>query len=250
MQRNTITYRGKNNLDFGLYWDVGTDFELGTGEPNVEQTDIPGVSGTQLDFNNSYKSFTQKFSFYAVSKEQSLSQMKAAVTTWLLKEPGYGKLVMSSDPDYYYLAAPDPSSVIKWPAYNKNMAKIEIQFIIKPFKYRFDGQHEIPFGTNAIELNNPEQWDAYPLIHIVGSGTLLLVVNDLQYDLNGVDDEIYLDCLPERRLAYHDLGENGSRGRIAVFPDHAFPKLKPGNNVINVNYATSATIIPRWRTLC
>lgn len=242
---NKIHYQGKNNLDFNLYWDVGTDFELGTGTPNVEQTDVPGVSGTQLDFNNSYKSFTQKFAFYAASKNEPISKVKANVSTWLLKDPGYHKLMVDSDPDYYYLAAPDPASVMKFPAYNKHMARVEINFMLKPFKYRLDGQRELPLGN----LTNPTQWPAYPLIHIVGSGDIVLTVNGKQYQLNGIDDEVYIDCEPERRFVYHDLNPGGSRGRKAVFPDHAFPELKPGRNTLSVNTGT-ATIIPRWRTLC
>jgi phage-related protein len=244
MQKQII-YRGKSNLAFDLFWDVGTDFELGTPTPNVEQTDVPGVSGTQLDFNNSYKSFTQKFAFYAASRNQSVNDLKSAVTTWLLKDIGYHKLMIDTDPDYFYLAAPDPDSVMKWPAYNKHMARVEITFMIMPFKYRLDGQRELPLGN----LTNPTQWPAYPLIHVVGSGDMVLTINGQEYQLNGIDDEIYLDCAPDKRLAYHDLFTNGSRGRNVVFPDHEFPVLNPGQNTLSINTGT-ATIIPRWRTIC
>lgn len=242
---NAITYRDKSNLAFDLFWDVGTDFELGTPTPNVEQTDVPGVSGTQLDFNNSYKSFTQKFAFYAASRNQSVNDLKAAVSTWLLKEPGYHKLYVNSDPDYFYLAAPDPSSLMKWPAYNRHMARVEINFLIKPFKYRLIGQREYPIG----DLSNPESWPAYPLIHIKGTGDITLTVNSENYQLTDIDDEIYLDCEPSKLLAYHDLSVSGSRGRKAIFPDHKFPVLLPGKNTLSLSGGTG-TIVPRWQTLC
>ena len=76
----TIEYNGKTNLDFGMYWDTDENFELGTGTPNIDTTDIPGVSGTILDFNGSYKSFSQKFVFYAVHKDTTANQLKTRLT--------------------------------------------------------------------------------------------------------------------------------------------------------------------------
>ena len=244
----TIQYNGKTNLDFDMYWDTDGNFELGTGTPDIDTTDIPGVSGTILDFNNSYKNFEQKFVFYAVTKEMTANELKTRLTTWLLKDPTYHQLSFSNDPDYYYIAAPNPSSILKFPAFNKHYSKVEISFTVKPFKYRLDGRDEYSIPTTLI---NPEQWLSYPLIHIVGNEGVTLNINDQKYQLTSIDGEVFIDSEPEKSIVYHDLSEQGMRNVTAVFPDHAFPILNAGENKISItgNYK-SATIIPRWRTLC
>ncbi|KAA9371336.1 phage tail protein, partial [Lactobacillus mulieris] len=59
--------------------------------------------------------------------------------------------------------------------------------------------------------------------------------------------EVYIDS--ENCLVYKSLDQ--LRNRNAIFPDHNFPILQPGTNSISItgNYS-SATITPRWRTLC
>lgn len=244
----TIEYNGKTNLDFGMYWDTDENFELGTGTPNIDTTDIPGVSGTILDFNGSYKSFSQKFVFYAVHKDTTANQLKTRLTTWLLQDPTYHRLSFANDPDYYYIAAPDPSTLLKFPAFNKHYSKIEISFLIKPFKYRLNGRKEFPI---PVTLVNQERWHSYPLIHIVGDEGIALQINDKKYRLTDIDGEVFIDSQPEKSMVYHDLTSQGFRNQNAIFPDHQFPVLEPGDNNIKItgNYK-SATIIPRWRTLC
>ena len=100
-------------------------------------------------------------------------------------------------------------------------------------------------------LINPEQWLSYPLIHIVGNEGVTLNINDQKYQLTSIDGEVFIDSEPEKSIVYHDLSEQGMRNVTAVFPDHTFPILNAGENKISItgNYK-SATIIPRWRTLC
>lgn len=244
----TIKYNGKTNLDFNMYWDAGDDFELGTGAPDVDTTEIPGMSGTILDFNGSYKNFEQNFVFYAVNKDITPNQLKNKLTNWFLKDPTYHKLSFSNDPDYYYLAAPNPSSILKFPAFNNRYSKIEISFTIKPFKYRLDGRKEFPIPVDFI---NPEPWLSYPLIHIVGNEAVTIQISDKKYQITNIDNEVFIDSEPDKSIVYHDLSPQGMRNESAIFPNHAFPVLTTGENNIRIigNYK-SATIIPRWRTLC
>lgn len=249
---NTITYRGKSSLDYNLHWDVGTDFELGSGDPNVDDTVVAGINGDLLDFNGSYKSFQQRFVFYAISKHTKADELKRKLTTWLLQNVGYDKLYLSTRPDYFMEAAPNPTSVLKYPAFNKRYARTEITFLIKPFMYRLDGQKEIPVEANKIlSLTNPEKWISYPLIHIKGNSNIEITINDSVFKLTQIDGEVYIDSLPEVSQVYKTKDFDGSRNRNAVFPNHSFPELQPGLNSISIsgNY-TEATIIPRWRTLC
>lgn len=249
----TIKYRGKTNLDFNLYWDAGTDFELGTGDPNVDVTTVAGINGDLLDFNGSYKSFQQRFVFYAVNKDTTADKLKRAITTWLLKNVKYDKLYMSMHPDYFLEASPNPSSVLKYPAYNKHFAKAEITFLVKPFMYRIDGQQEISIEKDSIlSLTNPEKWLSYPLIHIKGNSNVSIIINNSEYKLTQIDREVYIDSQPEISMVYKNLNvADGIRNRNAIFPDHAFPELQPGLNAISITGEyESATIIPRWRTLC
>lgn len=252
MNEPVLTYRGKTNLDFDMHLDVGTDFEFGTGEPNFDTTDIPGVSKTLLEFNGSYKSFSQKFTFYAVHKDVTADEAKRRITEWLLKDPDYHRMELSMRPDYYMEASTNSNSLIKFPAYNKRYAKVELTFMIAPFMYLKSGTNaiEIP-KTQILSLNNQEQFESYPLIHITGNEGVTITINNSEFILNEIDDEIYIDSDPTVSMVYKDKSINGSRNRLAIFPDHNFPVLNPGLNTISItgDY-TSATIIPRWRTLC
>lgn len=247
-----LTYRGKTNLDFDMHLDVGTDFEFGTGDPNFDATDIPGVSKTLLDFNGSYKSFSQRFSFYAIHKDVSADEAKRRITEWLLKDPDYHRMELSMRPGYFMEASTNASSLIKFPAYNKRFAKVDLTFTIAPFMYSIDGQEEYTIPNRGIlSLNNPEQFESYPLIHIVGNDSVTITVNNNEYKLTSIDGEVYVDSEPTVSMVYKDKNAGGLRNRNAIFPDHNFPVLEPGVNSISIsgNYS-KATIIPRWRTLC
>lgn len=247
MNEPVLTYRGKTNLDFDMHLDVGSDFEFGTGSPSFTSNEVAGLNKTLLDFNN-YKNFDQKFTFYAIHRDVTSDEAKRRITSWLLKEPSYHKLLLSMIPDYYMIASPNSNSVLKFPAYNQRFSKVEINFSIQPFMYHLEGQN--PFDikpNNILSINNPEEYEAEPLIHIVGNSDVTLTVNNSQFKITSIDEEVYIDS--ENCLVYKSLDQ--LRNRNAIFPDHNFPILQPGSNSISItgNYS-SATITPRWRTLC
>lgn len=240
MGYDMISYRGRTSDEFLMR--INYPLEFAHPEADVATVSVPGVNGDVVQDNLRYKNISQPIVFTIIRQDYSPSfpQLGRAITNWVVGND-YVPLLCGLIPGYQWEAhvAVAPTMI----ATNEHQATVTITWDCKPYLKRLDGQDWQTVPSNPVNL---ERWSAEPLWHIKGRGNLTLTVNGLAYQLNGIDDEVYIDS--ERSLVYKSLTE--SRAGLAVFPNNDFPVLNPGGNSISLagNYSL-LEYKPNWRCL-
>ena len=239
---NILTVNGQKSDEFGI--QILYPFTPVHPQYDIASVAVPARSGDLLTSNLRYQNFTQTFNIYAEkpAKYTTWSQLSYSIQEWLTCT-GYERISLSSMFPWCwegYLNAP-----ITLTPESDHTATGVISFACKPFLKREDEVDWLPV-PNKMPITNEEIFSAQPLWHIVGSGDYTLTVNDTDYQLTGIDDEVYIDS--EHFLVYKSLKE--SRAGNARFTNHDFPELKPGDNTVKLtgNY-TKFEYKPNWRRL-
>ena len=105
------------------------------------------------------------------------------------------------------------------------------------------GDVSVEYGQSPVY--NPTEFDAKPLIKVVGTGTLR--VGDTTVTITGTAGQtIYIDCETMEIYKLVD-GAPQSAASLVSFSGNDFPVLKAGSNTVGLGTGiTSVTIIPRW----
>lgn len=109
--------------------------------------------------------------------------------------------------------------------------------------FNFKPQKWLKMGENAIEINNtkslinPTNFNAYPLIEVVGTGSI--TINSSVLTLSQNTSTTFIDC--EIEDCWEDsINRNGDLSVVG-----GFPVLTATNN-ISVSGFTSVKLYPRW----
>lgn len=105
------------------------------------------------------------------------------------------------------------------------------------------GDITVQYGNSPVY--NPTEFDAKPLIKVVGIGTA--VVGDTAITITGTAGQtIYIDC-DSMEIYKLNGGAPQSAASLVSFSGNDFPKLKAGSNTVALGTGiTSVTITPRW----
>ena len=105
------------------------------------------------------------------------------------------------------------------------------------------GDITVQYGNSPVY--NPTEFDAKPLIKVVGIGTA--VVGDTAITITGTAGQtIYIDC-DSMEIYKLNGGTPQSAASLVSFSGNDFPKLKAGSNTVALGTGiTSVTITPRW----
>ena len=105
------------------------------------------------------------------------------------------------------------------------------------------GDITVQYGNSPVY--NPTEFDAKPLIKVVGIGTA--VVGDTAITITGTAGQtIYIDC-DSMEIYKLNGGIPQSAASLVSFSGNDFPKLKAGSNTVALGTGiTSVTITPRW----
>lgn len=236
-----VLFNGKTNLDLGLYWS-SEDFNWETPETDFTFTSVAGVDGDFIDDNYRYKNIVQAFTFYAISNNQPLDEIKRNVSNWLRTPKKYLPLYVGIRPGYFLEAV--PYNNVSFPRVNERFSKTTIEFNCLPFLKSDLGQKKIVV-TGMTTLENPEGWKSQPIIKIIGSGKVDVTINNNVYTITSVDDEVTINS--ELYQVYKTPTQ--SRNVFAQFSNYEFPELDLGTNQISVSPGAKLEIIPNWRTL-
>jgi predicted phage tail component-like protein len=145
---------------------------------------------------------------------------------------GEGQLILSNEPDKYYVA-----EVLDRIDYKKAISfrKAEIPFLVQPYKYA------IEYETTATTLFNRGNVKCYPLMTIYGTGAVGVLVNGVLACTLTITDYMTLDC--EEQEAYKGAV---STNRLMVGD---FPEFIPGTNVLTFTGTVTevkTTVRSRW----
>lgn len=239
---NILTVNGHGSDEFGI--QIQYPYAPVHPQYDISGVAVPARSGDLLTSNLRYPNFTQTFNFTSKkpAKFHTWSELSYSIEEWLACTDYENISLSSMFPWCWQGFLNEP---IKLTPESDDTATGVISFACKPFLKREDEMDWQPVPSK-MPITNEEIFAAQPLWHIVGSGDFTLTVNGTDYQLTGIDGEVYIDS--ERFLVYKSLKE--SRAGNARFTNHDFPELKPGDNTVQLTGSyTKFEYKPNWRRL-
>jgi phage-related protein len=111
--------------------------------------------------------------------------------------------------------------------------EISLKFIAhNPFFYKISEtplKFSAPFSS-SVKFNNDGNFNSYPQIKIVGTGDIIMNINDVEFGINAIDEYVYIDSL-------YDTVYKGNINKLPNFLG-LFPELKPGANTFSITGGT------------
>ena len=157
------------------------------------------------------------------------------ISKWL-NSKSEGKLILGSDPNFYYNAR-----IINAIPINKVInlfGRFVIQFECEPFMYNLE--EEVITITSNTEIENKGITVSKPIYKVYGSGATLKV-NNKEFNIYSINDYIEIDT--ELMECYK---ENISMN-TNVKGNYTDLWLKEGKNTIEISGANKIEITPKWR---
>lgn len=178
-------------------------------------TQIDGKDGDIVEYLG-YESYTKTISI-ALTRNYDVNEIINYFN-------GTGKLILSNEPDKFYIA-----QIIDSIDYNKliNFKTANVKFHVQPFKYLVSEQPYILEITDekSLKVINKGYEQSRPIITIYGTGKIQLLINNSSVFSIDMDSEsITVDS--EQEEAY-----NGTTLKNRQMTG-VFPLLKPGENTI------------------
>lgn len=242
---NYFNYNGKDSRDFGILIRYKKTYNKPARD--ISFVSVSGRSGDIIIDNGKYNNgdFAYGITLFAPesnsgdNENTDLAYATYDLRNWMSADNTYYKLFDSYDPHYYVKAC--LTKGIDFDTVNSHIAKTELEFTCKPYRYRFDGDNTEILGKTG-SLYNTEIHSSLPYIKIYGSGDLALHINGQQSKFYDVSSYIEIDS--DMMNVFKGLTNLNDKF------SGVFPELQPGINQISVSGdATKIEIIPRWRTI-
>lgn len=191
-----------------------------------------------------YRNVEKKIAcYYKAPSIYEVQEWEDRITEWL-DMGAYSDFIVYYDPQYIYQAI-----VIEPPEFtgtrkNGNIVPFEFGISLRPFKANRLGRVPIQLNANPFELINEQKYPSKPLIKIKGSGDASFYINNKQFKLQSLDQELVIDSLLEESYRSID-GALEHQDKVTAFLD--FPELQPGSNMIRWDKnIQSLEVTPRW----
>lgn len=247
---NYFNFNGKDSRDYGVL--IRNKKTYNQAEKDITFEPVAGRSGDIVIDNGRYNNvemgygvtlFAPTLDKKNTNQNVNLSYSTQNLKDWLIADGNYYKLTDCYDPDYYRMAC--YSGGMEFETFTTNIAKTDIIFNCKPYKYRNDGNSLIEVSDGE-SIFNPEAHKSLPYIKIYSiteTGNVVLRLNDQTIYLSQVDEYIEIDS--EMQNVFKGLTPQNN-----LLKSTNFPILLPGINRINyVSNVAKVEIIPRWRTI-
>lgn len=236
-KQGLLIFGGEASDDYGMVVAEAPAFDRPIRKQNV--FNVPGRNGAIILPQDAFEDTARSYNVW-LTKEAGTDLAAAvdAVSAWLMSKTGYNRLEDSFEPDVFRLAyfASAPTFTNKLMQYGETT----LTFTCRPERFLKAGEQSVD-ATSPLTIYNPTRFNAKPLIHIEGSGTVNIAISGRVMTANVVD-YINIDC--DALNAYREPYEN-KNSEIAG----TFAELVPGDNTINITGATLATLTPRYFTI-
>lgn len=227
--------------DIGVY--IAGDSVYNAPARSYDMVTIPGRNGNLAIDRGKYENIEVKYPAFIWADTQADFRTKISnIRGVLTSKTGYRRLEDTYNPDEYRMAIYKAGLEVE-PVYYNRAGEFELVFDCKPQRYLTAGDIEITVASGD-EITNPTQFEALPLIEVVGAGTL--TVGNTSVTITGTaTQDIFIDC--EIMDAYTiEGGAIVSANDKISLNEAAFPTLGPGDTGITFTGLTSVKITPRW----
>lgn len=251
-----IVFHNRSSTDFGIR--VQFPFNPVVPSPNKMMQTIPGRSGDWASNDNTYNSTETpvKVTIYLPDRYTGWEQLKGDIENWLFGDEDW--LSFGKDSDYLYRA-----QIVTAPTFtpiNFERTDAVFTFHFQPYKYEAKSIHWQSFPQNGVVYNH-EDAVVKPDWHINGEGSFMLKVNDMPYEFDNIDGDIYLNG--DEGNAYSSDPTtaylvSGLMNDHIILANNEAPEMLcigDGSNSISLEPMDSQSqlnkfeFIPRWRRL-
>ena len=235
-----FTYDNKSSADYGII--ITKTNQLSGSERNIEVIEVDGRNEPILNDKGNYKPFELKLECSIDSEFTNINEVARDIKGWLQSNFNFKKLILSDDPEHYYEAVCinklDIEEVIE------QLGEFQVVFLCKPLKRVVYGENKIILTTPKMIHNN--YMTSNPHIKVIGSGDIIININNQNLILKGVEDEIEVDS--DIMNCYKIVDGVVTNQNNKMYSD--FPILEEGrNNISWTGNVTRLEIIPRWVVL-
>jgi putative phage tail component, N-terminal domain len=202
---------------------------------NIDYIEVPGRSGSlRIDYETYNDNIIPIQCWF---KDNDVASKADEVKAWL--NSGGGRLILSNQPDRYYLA--HVTDQIDFSQEWKIFSQFLINFRCQPFKYAVT--NDVITLVAAGTVTNPGSTASKPIIKLYGAGSIELTINSAKITLSNITDHIIIDSvLMDAYKADNTLQNSNMAGD--------FPTLIAGSNTISWSGSISKIeITPNWRWL-
>lgn len=245
-KRGLIMWGGEASTNYGIVVGEAPVFD----KPRRKQTvfNVAGRNGSVLFQENAFEDTTRSYSVWLDehTEEDSgggetgrLDQRVSDFTAWLFSKKGYQELSDNFEPDIYRLAYYSGGNDVS----NELImyGKSTLTFTCRPERFLNSGKDPVTV-SNGNTMTNPTKFDAKPLIHIEGTGSVIVEINGVGI-VATVSDYINIDC--ERMNAYRLPSENMNQ-----YIQGTFPTLTSDINTVTITGVTTLVqITPNYFTI-
>ena len=233
MRRDNFWLDGKDAAEFGIVLQKEIEFE--GAEPVVESMKIAGTDREILYYDGSYKNVHGMASCYYMGG--NAADAVTAISEWLMGTPGYRRLEVLHEPNFYRLARVQHG--VKMDHRINMLNAFVIDFDCDPYKYFKSGEVAVSMSA-AGTLSSPTSFSALPVITVSGSGAGTITVNGNTLSLTNCNGTV----LDSRE-------RSATRGGVKVNSEISgtYPVFCRSNSISFTGGVTGLSIIPRWRCL-
>ena len=242
---NYFIFNGQSSWELGVR--IVSKNTYSSGKRDVSLISIPGRDGDLVNSNKRFGNTTVSYTCYLPAKSISeLATKVRNVKKWLFADAdSYHALTDSYDPTFFRYAIFNSKLDIT-DQVNK-IGQFTVTFSAKPFRYLTEAYDDPVTITSGSTVFNPYPFASKPLIHIEGSGIIVLTIANSKgttvYTFNNVSG--YVDCDSELMNVY-----KGTVLKNNDFSASSFPLLESEDNIISyTGSVTKLQIYTRWMCL-
>lgn len=197
----------------------------------VETIKIPARNGVLHVSDGSYNNYTRSMEC-AIRDRRRIDEIAA----WL---KGSGEIIFSTEPDKVYKVY--INNQLSLSDMMLAFQKFQVNMDTEPFKYSVNAFNDTMVLTAPQTVFNEGTIYAEPVITIYGQNAITLNINNLQYQLQGVNQSVTINS-PLREVYNGEINAN------SLYLSDDFPRLEVGENTIGWTGAVNRMeIIPNWR---
>ena len=236
--QGVIVYGGESSSDYGMVVAEAPAFERARRKETIFP--VPGRNGAIIVQEEAWEDVPRPYKVWlAEDGNDTLAEKVDAFEAWLNSQSGYTRLEDNFEPDVFRLAY--YSGGDGFTNELTQYGEATLSFTCRAERFLKIGETAIAVSDGDV-IENPTRFTSKPLIHIEGSGEVIITIGHKTM-IATVTDYINIDC--ERMDAYRLEAEN-----MNLYISGAFPTLAPGENGVAITgNATLVTITPRYFTV-
>lgn len=236
---NYFKFGSASTLDFNMHIEKVPAIKGATRKRTA--VPIAGRNGDLHYDEDAFSNCKQSYECY-FHGDRPTPEQAHAIKAWLSSSGEYMKLEDTYDPQYYRMAT--FSGPLDVSNYLNKYGRCTVQFDCAPQCFLKSGEFPVTFSQSGVIIN-PTSQKALPLIKVYGyGGSGTVTIGSVVVYIKSIDGELILDCELEDAYKVVDGELSNENGNIHALD---FPKLLPGENIINfAGTISKIEIVPRW----